>query len=219
MGRMTTMPQPSETLPGRGTPVPVPERHFVNGNRLSPPFPAGLEIATFGLGCFWGAERLFWEQPGVYSTAAGYAGGATPNPTYQEVCTGLTGHTEVVQVVFDPKRVSYAQLLRQFWESHDPTQGMRQGGDIGTQYRSAIHAAGERQLAQARRSRVAYQGALDAARHGGAITTEILPAPAFFYAEEYHQQYLAKNPDGYCGIGGVGIACPAGLGVPERAAG
>ncbi len=219
MSRMTTMPKSTDTLPGRSVPLPVPERHFVNGNRLLPPFPAGFEIATFGMGCFWGAERLFWEQPGVYSTVAGYAGGATPNPTYPEVCSGLTGHTEVVQVVFDPKRVSYAQLLRQFWESHDPTQGMRQGGDVGTQYRSAIYAADECQLEQARRSLAAYQGALDAASHGSTITTEIAPAPAFFYAEEYHQQYLAKNPDGYCGIGGVGIACPAGLGVSERAAG
>lgn len=219
MGRRTTMPMPNEILPGRGTPLPVPERHFVNGNRMTAPFPAGLETATFGMGCFWGAERLFWEQPGVYSTAAGYAGGTTPNPTYQEVCSGLTGHAEVVRVVFDPNRVSYAQLLRQFWESHDPTQGMRQGGDIGTQYRSAIQAANDRQLDQARRSRLAYQGALEAAGHDGAITTEIIPAPAFYYAEEYHQQYLAKNPDGYCGIGGVGVACPAGLGVPDRAAG
>ena len=219
MGRMTTMPKSSETLPGRSTPLPVPERHFVNGSRMTPPFPAGLELATFGMGCFWGAERLFWALPGVYSTAAGYAGGATPNPTYPEVCSGQTGHTEVVQVAFDPQRVSYAQLLRQFWESHDPTQGMRQGGDIGTQYRSAIHAADERQLEQARRSLLAYQGALEAAGHGSAITTEIVPAPAFYYAEEYHQQYLAKNPDGYCGIGGVGIACAAGLGVSDRAAG
>ena len=219
MGRMTTMPKPDEILPGRSDPLPVPERHFVNGHRMAPPFPAGLEIATFGMGCFWGAERLFWEQPGVYSTAAGYAGGTTPNPTYQEVCTGLTGHAEVVRVVFDPRRVSYAQLLRQFWESHDPTQGMRQGGDAGTQYRSTIHAADAGQLEQARRSKTAYQGALAAAGHEAAITTEIEPAPAFYYAEEYHQQYLAKNPDGYCGIGGVGVACPAGLGVAERAAG
>lgn len=217
MNRMTTMPKMDEILPGRSDPLPVPERHFVNGNRMAPPFPSDLEIATFGMGCFWGVERLFWEQPGVYSTAAGYAGGATPNPTYPEVCSGLTGHAEVVQVVFDPKRVSYAQLLRQFWESHDPTQGMRQGGDVGTQYRSTIHAADERQLEQARRSRQAYQAALVSAGHDGTITTEIEPAPAFHYAEEYHQQYLAKNPDGYCGIGGVGVACPAGLGVSERA--
>ena len=213
------MPKSDEILPGRGEPLPVPERHFVNGNRVTPPFPAGLEIATFGMGCFWGVERLFWEQPGVFSTAAGYAGGTTPNPTYQEVCSGLTGHAEVVRIAFDPARVSYAQLLRQFWESHDPTQGMRQGGDVGTQYRSVIHAADEQQLEQARRSMTAYQAALAAAGHGGAITTEIETAPAFYYAEEYHQQYLAKNPDGYCGIGGVGVACPAGLGVSERAAG
>lgn len=219
MGRMTTMPKPEEILAGRMSALPVPERHFVNGNRMTPPYPAGLEIATFGMGCFWGVERLFWEQPGVYSTAAGYAGGGTPNPTYQEVCSGLTGHAEVVRIVFDPKRVSYAELLRQFWESHDPTQGMRQGGDVGTQYRSTIQAADGRQLDLANRSRTAYQAALAAAGLDGAITTEIEPAPAFYYAEEYHQQYLAKNPDGYCGIGGVGVACPAGLGVPERVAG
>ena len=218
MTRMTTMPSARETLPGRNAPMAVPERHFVNGNRMSPPFPAGLELAMFGMGCFWGAERLFWEQPGVHSTAAGYAGGATPNPSYQEVCTGLTGHTEVVRVVFDPKGVNYAQLLRQFWESHDPTQGMRQGGDVGTQYRSAIYAMDERQLQQARDSQSAYQNALDAAGHRRGITTEIGMAPAFYYAEEYHQQYLAKNPDGYCGIGGVGVACPAGLGVAGRGA-
>ncbi len=215
---MTTLPTPTETLSGRSTPVPVPERHFINGNRMMPPFPTGLECALFGMGCFWGAERLFWEQPGVYSTAAGYAGGATPNPSYQEVCTGLTGHTEVVRVVFDPKRLGYDALLRLFWESHDPTQGMRQGGDIGTQYRSAIYALDELQLRQASDSRRGYQSALDAAGLGRAITTEIAAAPPFYYAEEYHQQYLAKNPDGYCGIGGVGIACPAGVGVTGRAA-
>lgn len=215
---MTTLPTPTETLPGRSTAVPVPERHFINGNRMMPPFPTGLECALFGMGCFWGAERLFWEQPGVYSTAAGYAGGATPNPSYQEVCTGLTGHTEVVRVVFDPKRLGYDALLRLFWESHDPTQGMRQGGDIGTQYRSAIYALDELQLRQASDSRRGYQSALDAAGLGRAITTEIAAAPPFYYAEEYHQQYLAKNPDGYCGIGGVGIACPAGVGVTGRAA-
>jgi len=218
MSRMTTMPSTRETLPGRNAPMAVPERHFVNGNRMTPPFPDGLDLAMFGMGCFWGAERVFWEQPGVYSTAAGYAGGTTPNPSYQEVCTGLTGHTEVVRVVFDPKCVSYAQLLRQFWESHDPTQGMRQGGDIGTQYRSAIYAMDERQLQQARDSQTVYQDALDAAGHGRGITTEIGMAPPFYYAEEYHQQYLAKNPDGYCGIGGVGVACPAALGVVGRSA-
>ena len=211
--RSITMPKAAEALPGRGTPMTVPERHFVNGNRLSPPFPVGLELAMFGMGCFWGAEQLFWELPGVLSTAAGYAGGFTPNPTYQEVCSGMTGHTEVVRVVFDPKQVGYGELLRIFWESHDPTQGMRQGGDVGTQYRSAIFAVGNAQVEAAQESRQAYQRALDAAGHGRPITTEILPAPEFFYAEDYHQQYLAKNPDGYCGIGGVGVACPAGLGV------
>ena len=211
--RSTTMPTAAQALPGRDTPMAVPERHFVNGNRLSPPHPAGLQLAMFGMGCFWGAERLFWELPGVHSTAAGYAGGFTPNPTYAEVCSGMTGHAEVVCVVFDPEQVSYGELLRTFWESHDPTQGMRQGGDVGTQYRSAIFAAGEAQLEAALESRRAYQRALAAAGHGGAITTEISPAPEFFYAEDYHQQYLAKNPDGYCGMGGVGVACPAGLGV------
>ncbi len=193
----------------------VPDRHFVNGNRLSPPFPAGLELAVFAMGCFWGAERVFWELPGVWSTAAGYAGGFTPNPTYQEVCSGMTGHTEVVRVVFDPLRIRYEVLLKVFWESHDPTQGMRQGGDVGTQYRSAIFAVDQTQLRLALQSRAAYQSALDGAGHGRTITTEVLPAPAFYYAEDYHQQYLAKNPDGYCGIGGTGIACPSGLGTVE----
>jgi peptide-methionine (S)-S-oxide reductase len=213
--RSTTMPKAAEALPGRGTPMAVPERHLVNGSRMSPPFPAGLELAMFGMGCFWGAERLFWELPGVHSTAAGYAGGFTPNPTYQEVCTGMTGHTEVVRVVFDPQQLSYGELLRTFWESHDPTQGMRQGDDVGTQYRSAIFAVGDAQLRAAQQSRLAYQRALDAAGHGRPITTEISPAPEFFYAEDYHQQYLAKNPDGYCGMDGVGVACPAGLRVSE----
>ena len=194
-------------------PMAVPERHFVNGNRLSPPFPAGLQIAMFGMGCFWGAERLFWELPGVYSTAAGYAGGFTPNPTYKEVCSGMTGHTEVVRVVFDPARVGYMELLKVFWESHDPTQGMRQGGDVGTQYRSAIYATDDVQLRQARESKAAYQRALDQAGNGRQISTEVLPAPAFYYAEDYHQQYLAKNPAGYCGLDPTGVACPAGLGV------
>ena len=211
--RSTTMPKAAEALPGRSMPMAVADRHFVNGNRQSPPYPAGLELAMFGMGCFWGAERLFWELPGVHSTAAGYAGGFTPNPTYQEVCTGMTGHTEVVRVVFDPKQVSYRDLLRIFWESHDPTQGMRQAGDVGTQYRSAIFAVGDAQLETAQETRRAYQRALDAVGHGRPITTEILPAPEFFYAEDYHQQYLAKNPDGYCGIGGIGVACPAALGV------
>jgi peptide-methionine (S)-S-oxide reductase len=215
--RSTTMPKAAEALPGRSTPMPVSERHFVNGNRLSPPFPAGLELAIFGMGCFWGAERLFWELPGVYSTASGYAGGLTPNPTYQEVCTGMTGHTEVVRVVFDPRQVSYGRLLRIFWESHDPTQGMRQGDDVGTQYRSAIFAVGEAQLQAAQESKLAYQRALDAAGCSRPITTEIMAAPDFFCAEDYHQQYLAKNPASYCGIGGVGVACPAGLGVSGTA--
>jgi peptide-methionine (S)-S-oxide reductase len=215
--RSTTMPAATQALPGRSTPLAVPERHFVNGNRLSPPFPVGLELAMFGMGCFWGAERLFWELAGVHSTACGYAGGFTPNPTYQEVCTGMTGHAEVVRVVYDPKQLSYGALLRTFWESHDPTQGMRQGGDVGTQYRSAIYAIGDEQLRAARDSMNAYQRALDAAGHGRPVTTEIQPAPDFYYAEDYHQQYLAKNPDGYCDIGGVGVACPAGLGIAERA--
>ncbi|MGB5133376.1 MAG: peptide-methionine (S)-S-oxide reductase MsrA [Steroidobacteraceae bacterium] len=207
------MPAAAQALPGRSVPMAVPQQHFVNDNRLSPPFPAGLQLALFGMGCFWGAERLFWERPGVYSTAAGYAGGFTPNPTYQEVCTGMTGHTEVVRVVFDPARIGYPELLKLFWESHDPTQGMRQGGDVGTQYRSAIYATDDAQLRQAQESKVAYQRALDQAEHGRPISTEILPAPDFYYAEDYHQQYLAKNPSGYCGLDGTGVACPAGLGV------
>ncbi len=217
--RKTTMPSPAEALPGRPQPLPVAHKHLVNGNRLSPPFPAGLELALFGLGCFWGAERLFWELPGVWSTSVGYAGGFTPNPTYQEVCTGQTGHTEVVRVVFDPRRIGYSDLLKTFWESHDPTQGMRQGGDVGTQYRSAVYAIGEQQLELAEQSKAAYQRALADAGHGGPITTEVLPAPEFFYAEDYHQQYLAKNPDGYCGIGGTGVACPASTGIPTSASG
>jgi peptide-methionine (S)-S-oxide reductase len=209
--RKTTMPSAAEVLPGRAQPMAVAERHFVNGNRLAPPFPAGLELALFGMGCFWGAERVFWALPGVWSTSVGYAGGQTPNPTYQEVCTGDTGHAEVVRVVFDPKRISYQELLRAFWENHDPTQGMRQGGDVGTQYRSVIYAVNDAQLAAARASQVAYQRALEQSGHGAAITTQIGPAPEYFYAEDYHQQYLAKNPDGDCGLGGTGVACPAGL--------
>lgn len=209
-GKPQTIPSKSEALPGRAERMPVPEQHFVNGARLEPPFPAGLERAIFGMGCFWGAERKFWELDGVYTTAAGYAAGHTPNPTYREVCSGMTGHTEVVLVVFDPKRISYADLLRVFWENHDPTQGMRQGGDVGTQYRSGIYYDGDAQRAAAERSRDAYQAQLTAAGHGR-ITTEILPAPEFYYAEDYHQQYLAKNPWGYCGLGGTGVACPAGL--------
>jgi len=217
--RKTSMPTASDALPGRPQPMAVPETHFVNGNRLAPPFPAGYELALFGMGCFWGAERLFWELPGVWSTSVGYAGGLTPNPSYQEVCTGDTGHTEVVRVVFDPRTIGYSELLKAFWESHDPTQGMRQGGDVGTQYRSAIYAIGDRQLELAERSKAAYQRALAASGHGGLITTEVGPAPQYFHAEEYHQQYLAKNPDGYCGLGGTGIACPAGLGAAASAAG
>jgi peptide-methionine (S)-S-oxide reductase len=213
MARPITMPATTETLPGRTAPVMVPESHFVNGNRMVPPYPEGLELALFGMGCFWGAERLFWELPGVYSTAAGYAGGATPNPNYQEVCTGLTGHTEVVRVVFDPKRVGYGELLRLFWESHDPTQGMRQGGDIGTQYRSAIYTTDDAQMNLALESKDAYQSALTAAGRGGRITTEVAPAPPFFFAENYHQQYLAKNPGGYCGLAGTGVPCQSGLGI------
>jgi peptide-methionine (S)-S-oxide reductase len=201
------MPSAADALPGRAAKMPVPETHFVNGNRLTPPFPAGLETAVFGLGCFWGAERCFWQLPGVYSTAVGYAGGHTPNPTYEEVCSGLTGHTEVVQVVFDPKKVSYDQLLKTFWESHDPTQGMRQGNDVGTQYRSAIYATTPEQKRRAEASRAVFQKALSAAGRG-AVTTEIADAPAFYYAEDYHQQYLAKNPGGYCGLGGTGVTCP-----------
>ncbi len=206
-GRKTEMPAPDQALPGRSTAMAVPDRHYVNGNRLTPPFPSGLELALFGLGCFWGAERKFWHQAGVYSTAVGYAAGYTPNPTYQEVCSSLTGHNEVVRVVFDPTQVSYGQLLKLFWECHDPTQGMRQGNDVGTQYRSGIYVYSEDQRQQAESSREAYQRALQGAGYGS-ITTEILPAPEFYYAEAYHQQYLAKNPGGYCGLGGTQVACP-----------
>jgi peptide-methionine (S)-S-oxide reductase len=195
------MPGPGEALPGRAAKMPVPDEHFVNGHRLTPPFPAGLETAVFGLGCFWGAERCFWQLPGVYSTAVGYAGGRTPNPTYEEVCSGATGHTEAVLVVFDPKAVSYDTLLKTFWESHDPTQGMRQGN------RSAIYWTTPEQKRRAEASRALYQQALNAAR-GGEITTEMRDAPDFYYAEDYHQQYLAKNPNGYCGLGGTGVSCP-----------
>jgi peptide-methionine (S)-S-oxide reductase len=194
----------AEALPGRATPMPVPEAHFVNGRALAPPYPGGLEIAEFGLGCFWGAERRFWQEPGVWVTAVGYSGGFTPNPDYKEVCSGRTGHAEVVRVVYDPQVIDYPGLLRIFWEVHDPTQGMRQGGDVGTQYRSVIHTHGEAQQAQAEASRAAYQQALSAAGRGS-ITTRILPAPEFYFAEDYHQQYLAKNPGGYCGLGGCGV--------------
>jgi len=204
------IPSASEALPGRAEKMPVAARHFVNGAPLEPPFPEGLEVATFGMGCFWGAERKFWEQDGVFSTAVGYAGGPTPNPTYREVCSGRTGHAEVVQVVFDPRRVSYDQLLKVFWENHDPTQGMRQGNDAGTQYRSAIYAQDPAQLRAAEASRDAYARVL-AAEGYAPITTEIRAAPPFYYAEDDHQQYLAKNPEGYCGIGGTGVACPVGL--------
>jgi peptide-methionine (S)-S-oxide reductase len=203
-GRKARMITPQEALPGRATPMPVPEAHFVSGRPMTPPYPAGLEVAEFGLGCFWGAERRFWQAPGAWVTAVGYSGGFTPNPDYKEVCSGLTGHAEVVRVVFDPREIGYAELLRIFWESHDPTQGMRQGGDTGTQYRSAIYTTNEAQQVQAEASRVAYQQALAAAGRGE-ITTEIRPAPQFYFAEDYHQQYLAKNPGGYCGLGGCGV--------------
>jgi peptide-methionine (S)-S-oxide reductase len=204
------LPTPSEALPGRSTPLPVPEQHFANGHRIVPPFPDGMERAMFGLGCFWGAERKFWQTPGVYATAVGYAAGLTPNPTYEEVCSGMTGHNEVVLVVYDPAQVSYQRLLQVFWESHDPTQGMRQGNDVGTQYRSGIYTYGAEQQRAAEASRAAYQQRLTAAGHG-AITTEIVTAPEFYYAEDYHQQYLAKNPAGYCGLGGTGVSCPVGV--------
>jgi peptide-methionine (S)-S-oxide reductase len=208
-GKKLTVPTPQEALPGRAEPMPVPSSHFVNGNPLQPPYPAdGLEMAMFGLGCFWGAERKFWQQEGVFTTAVGYAAGSTPNPTYKEVCSGMTGHNEVVRVVFDPKVVSYEDLLKVFWESHEPTQGMRQGNDVGTQYRSGIYVYSESQRKQAEASRDAYQQALSAAGYGE-ITTEILDAPEFYYAEGYHQQYLAKNPGGYCGLGGTKVCYPA----------
>ncbi len=198
------MPAASDVLPGRATPMRVPEQHYVNGNRIVPPFPQGMKQALFGLGCFWGAERKFWQLPGVYSTAVGYAAGQTPNPTYEEVCSGYTAHNEVVLVIYDPRQVSYETLLKTFWESHDPTQGMRQGNDIGTQYRSGIYTFDEEQRKAAEASRAQYQERLTSAGYG-AITTEIIAAPQFFYAEEYHQQYLAKNPGGYCGLGGCGV--------------
>ncbi|MBB4913213.1 peptide-methionine (S)-S-oxide reductase MsrA [Streptosporangium saharense] len=206
----TTMVAPENALPGRTTPIPVPERHAVLDAPLAPPYPEGTEIADFGLGCFWGAERKFWQTPGVVSTSVGYEGGYTPNPTYEEVCTGQTGHTEAVRVVFDPSRVSYEELLRVFWEAHDPTQGMRQGNDVGTQYRSAIYYHSPQQEKSAFASRDAYQKVLDEAGYGK-ITTEIAPAGDYFYAEDYHQQYLYKVPNGYCGIGGTGVSCPVGI--------
>ena len=205
-----TVPSKADALPGRAERMPIPDLHFVNMHRIVAPFPDRLARAIFGMGCFWGAEKTFWSLHGVYSTAVGYAGGPTPNPTYREVCTGMTGHNEVVQVVFDPKVVSYDDLLKVFWESHDPTQGMRQGNDVGTQYRSGIYVENADQQRAAEASRAAFQRQLTAAGYGP-ITTEILPAPEFFYAEDYHQQYLAKNPDGYCGLGGTGVSCPIGV--------
>jgi peptide-methionine (S)-S-oxide reductase len=209
------MPTPEQALPGRAERVAVPGRHAVLGNPLEPPYPAGLQLALFGMGCFWGAERIFWRMKGVFSTAVGYAGGYTPNPTYREVCSGLTGHTEVVRVVFDPAVVSYDALLKTFWENHDPTQGMRQGNDVGTQYRSAVYTYSADQARAAEASRAAYEKVLVAEGYGK-ISTEIAAAPELYFAEDYHQQYLAKNPDGYCGIGGTGVSCPVGLSVESR---
>ena len=204
------MPSPEEALPGREVRVPVPEMHFVNGNRLEPPFPDGMEMALFGMGCFWGAERVFWQAPGVYTTAVGYAAGYTPNPTYEEVCSGRTGHNEVVIAVFDPSITSYDEMLKLFWENHDPTQGMRQGNDVGTQYRSGIYCDSPEQFEAAERTREMFQEVLSGHRYGP-ITTEIIDAPEFYYAEDYHQQYLAKVPNGYCGLGGTGLSCPVGV--------
>ncbi len=212
-----SLPTRSEALAGRNTPVAIAARHFVNGATMQGPFDNKLQRAVFGLGCFWGAERQFWQLDGVFSTSAGYAGGMTPNPSYEEVCSGNTGHTEVVQVIFDPTNISYAELLKVFWESHDPTQGMRQGNDIGTQYRSAIFTTTDEQQAEARRSLAAYQDELNSAGIG-TITTEILPLDSYYYAEDYHQQYLAKNPAGYCGLGGTGVSCPIGAGLDKKSA-
>ncbi len=214
--KKTAMPAPSEVLPGRPHPLPTSETHLVNGHALKGPYPEGLRTAVFGLGCFWGAERKFWQVPGVWVTAVGYAAGTTPNPTYEEVCSGLTGHNEVVLVVYDPAKVSYEELLKVFWESHDPTQGMRQGNDIGTQYRSGIYVTDEEQRRAAEESKAVYGKAL-AARGIGPITTEIVKAGPFYFAEDYHQQYLARNPGGYCGLGGTGVSCPIGTGVPAQA--
>ncbi len=215
LSRKLALPTAADALPGRPAPIPTADRHFVSGRPLMEPFPDGMAVADFGLGCFWGAERKFWQVPGVFVTAAGYQGGLTPNPTYQEVCTGMTGHAEVVRVVYDPAKVTFAQLLSVFFENHDPTQGMRQGNDIGTQYRSVIFVEDPAQLGEARAARDAYAAALKAAGIRRPITTEIATGGPFFYAEDYHQQYLAKNPDGYCGLGGTGVSCPAGLGVPR----
>jgi len=216
--KKTEMPAAEDALPGRANPIPTAREHFVNGHALKGPYPEGLAMAMFGIGCFWGAERKFWELgDGVYVTAVGYAGGLTPNPTYEEVCSGRTGHNEVVLVVYDPKKISYERLLKTFWESHDPTQGMRQGNDVGTQYRSGIYVFSPAQRAAAEASRAAYAKALAAAGMGG-ITTEIRDAPPFYFAEDYHQQYLAKNPQGYCGLGGTGVSCPIGVGMAAAAA-
>ena len=204
------MPSPDEALPGRDMRVPIPEMHFVNGNPLEPPFPDGMEMALFGMGCFWGAERVFWQAPGVYTTAVGYAAGYTPNPSYDEVCSGRTGHNEVVIAVFDPSITSYDEMLKLFWENHDPTQGMRQGNDVGTQYRSGIYCYSPQQFEAAERTREMFQEVLSGHRYGP-ITTEIIDAPEFYYAEDYHQQYLAKVPNGYCGLGGTGLSCPVGV--------
>jgi peptide-methionine (S)-S-oxide reductase len=207
-----TIPTQEQSLPGRAIKMPVPEKHYVNGHRLEGPYPEGLELAQFGLGCFWGAERIFWQAPGVWTTAVGYSGGHTPNPTYEEVCSGQTGHTEAVLVVYDPKVTSYEALLKLFWESHDPTQGMRQANDVGTQYRSAIYTYTPEQRRAAEASRERFQKELSAAGYGP-ITTEIRDAPPFYFAEDYHQQYLAKNPFGYCGLGSTGVSCPVGTSV------
>jgi len=212
MKKLSKLLPAESALPGRANAVTVPDKHFINGHPLQAPFPAGLQQAVFGMGCFWGAERLFWKLPGVYSTAVGYAGGQTKNPSYEEVCSGLTNHAEVVLAVFDPAKISYEELLKTFWEGHDPTQGMRQGNDAGTQYRSTIYAYGKEQLAAAQKSKEMFQKALTAKGHG-TITTEIREAPEFFYAEDYHQQYLGKNPNGYCGLGGTGVSCPVGVAV------
>jgi peptide-methionine (S)-S-oxide reductase len=215
-GRKDTMPAPEAALPGRPDPIPTAEKHFVNGRPLRGPYPPGMETALFGLGCFWGAERVFWKLAGVHVTAVGYAGGYTPNPTYREVCTGMTGHNEVVLVAYDPKAVSYEALLKAFFEAHDPTQGMRQGNDMGTQYRSGIYVANAEQRKAAEAAKARYEAALAAKRYGK-VTTEILDRPAFYFAEDYHQQYLAKNPNGYCGLGGTGVSCPIGTGVSAAA--
>ena len=214
-GRKSRMPDPADVLPGRGAAIPTAERHFVNDQPLTGPYPEGAEIADFALGCFWGAEKMFWQIPGVVVTAVGYQGGSTPNPTYQEVCSGRTGHAEAVRVVFDPARVTYEQLLKSFWEDHDPTQGFRQGNDVGTQYRSAIYTHTDAQAAAAEASRAMYQAELSKAGYGD-ITTDIQPAPEFYFAEDYHQQYLAKNPAGYCPMHATGVACPVGLGLAVK---